>query len=228
VTAPDAHEEGRVIVVWPAIRAVMRAFRPAAWLVLQDVALDAEYHDGRLVASTSARRVAEHLRLDPGTAAAALRVLRDRGVVELSQASGPNGRFGLATYILHLPDGIDVLPPCLDSPYTVNSQPASSCEQELNCVSPGDGPDAATPRRGSTHTVESHAVAAREPADAPSGVAAEVAVLPPRIESCTELSCIVDDCDEPDVGRSQRVRRRRLANPATLGQGSFDLGSGAQ
>jgi len=86
----------------------MRVFRPTVWLVLQDVALDAELRDGRLVASTSARLVATHLRIDPGTAATALRTLRDRGVVELSQAAGPNGRFGLATYTLHLPDGVDV------------------------------------------------------------------------------------------------------------------------
>jgi hypothetical protein len=104
----DGEECG--VVVWLRDRAVMRMFRPATWVVLQDVALDAEWCDGRLVASTSARLVAEHLRIDAGTAAAALRALRDRGVVELSQTSGPNGRFGLATYTLHLPDGVDVLP----------------------------------------------------------------------------------------------------------------------
>ena len=98
----------------------MGAYRPAVWLVLQDVALDAEWRDGRLVASTSARLVAEHLRLDPGTAAAALRALRKAGLVELGQTSGPDGRFGLAGYTLHLPDGIETLSPNPAEPHTEN------------------------------------------------------------------------------------------------------------
>ena len=90
----------RGVVVWSHARDLLRVFRPQVWVVLQDLALDAEWHDGRLVASSSARLVAEHLHIDPGTAAAALRALRDRGVVELCQTSGAAGRFGLA--VLHL------------------------------------------------------------------------------------------------------------------------------
>ena len=80
--------EGAVIVL-PQARKVIRALRPGVWPVLLDIALDAEWRDGRLVAATSARLVAEHLRIDPGTAAAGLRALRQHGLVEVAQARGP-------------------------------------------------------------------------------------------------------------------------------------------
>ena len=108
----------RGVVVWSHGRDLLRVFRPQAWVVLQDLAFDAEWRDGRLVASSSARLVAEHLRIDPGTAAAALRTLRDRGVVELTQSSGAGGRFGLAAYTLLLPPGLEVLSPRRDEPRT--------------------------------------------------------------------------------------------------------------
>ena len=87
VTAEPVGVE-RGVVVWSHARDLLRTFRPQMWVVLQDLALNAEWHDDRLVASSSARLVAEHLHIDPGTAAAALRALRDRGVAELCQTSG--------------------------------------------------------------------------------------------------------------------------------------------
>jgi len=106
------------IVLWPSVRDVLTSMRPVIWLVLEDVALDAYWRDGQLVAPTSARRVAEDLGIEPGTAASALRVLRDRDVVELSRAVGPDGRFGLASYVVHLPLGIELLMPSSVSPET--------------------------------------------------------------------------------------------------------------
>ena len=108
----------RGVVVWSHARDLLRVFRPQMWVVLQDLALDAEWRDGRLVASSSARLVAEHLHIDPGTAAAALRALRDRGVAELCQTSGAAGRFGLASYTLRLPPGLEIVPPPWGSPLT--------------------------------------------------------------------------------------------------------------
>jgi hypothetical protein len=101
----------RGVVVWAHARDLLRTFRPQMWVVLQDLALNAEWHDDRLVAASSARLVAEHLHIDPGTAAAALRALRDRGVAELCQTPGAAGRFGLASYTLQLPLGLEVFPP---------------------------------------------------------------------------------------------------------------------
>jgi hypothetical protein len=114
--AADPAGVDSVVVVWSHARNLLREFRPQAWVVLQDLMLDAEWRDGRLVASSSARLVAEHLHIDPGTAAAGLRTLRDRGVVELTQSSGAGGRFGLAAYTLLLPPGLEVLSPRVDEP----------------------------------------------------------------------------------------------------------------
>ena len=110
---------GRGVVLWSHARDLLRVFRPQVWVVLEDLALDAEWCDGRLVASSSARLVAEHLGIDPGTSAAALRALRDRGVAELCQTSGAAGRFGLAAYTLRLPSGVEVISPCVEQPHTL-------------------------------------------------------------------------------------------------------------
>jgi hypothetical protein len=106
--------------------------RPVVRVVLEDVALDAAWRDGRLVASTSARLVAEHVGVDAGTAASALRVLRERGLVELVRSPAPGGRFGLSAYAVSLPDGIDVIGspraarPRAKSPHTVEHDAATA------------------------------------------------------------------------------------------------------
>jgi hypothetical protein len=83
---------------------------------LEEIALDADAVDGGLVARTSARLIAQHLGLDPGTAASALRTLRVRGLVELAREPGPLGRFGLSVYRLGPLLGVEVLAPCIDPP----------------------------------------------------------------------------------------------------------------
>ena len=50
-------------------RPLRRALRPLVWVTLEEVALDAVVEDGRLVARTSARLVAERLGIDPSTGA---------------------------------------------------------------------------------------------------------------------------------------------------------------
>lgn len=77
-----------------ASRGLRRQLRALAWVTLEEVALDAVDEDGRLVAHTSARQVAERLRIDPGTAAGALRELRDRGSSTSNASTGL--RAGLA------------------------------------------------------------------------------------------------------------------------------------
>ena len=90
-------------------RVLRRELRPLVWVILEDVALDAVVEDGRLVAHTSARQVAERLRLDPGTAAKALRALRERGLVALEPEKGPAARFGLSVYELGSVSGLSVV-----------------------------------------------------------------------------------------------------------------------
>jgi len=90
-------------------RALRCELRPLVWVILEEVALDAVVEDDRLVARTSARQVAERLRVDPGTAATALRALRQRGLVSLEREKVPGGRFGLSVYELRSVSGLSVV-----------------------------------------------------------------------------------------------------------------------
>jgi hypothetical protein len=121
-----AHDEGvrpSGFVVREAARELRRSLRPVAWLVLEELMFDAVDVDGELVVATSARSIAAELRLDPGTVASALRVLRQRGLVELARPHGPCGRFGLSTYRLLAITGLAVLALCADSPREVKPTP---------------------------------------------------------------------------------------------------------
>ncbi len=89
-----------------------------AWTVLEEVLLDALVEGDQIIATTSARRVAAQLNIDAGTAASALRLLRNRGLLELERSSGPAGRFGLSSYVVLGPPGIRLLPPCGERPQT--------------------------------------------------------------------------------------------------------------
>jgi DNA-binding transcriptional ArsR family regulator len=105
-----------VVVVSSASRNLRRALRPLAWVILEEVALDAVVEEGRLVARTSARQVAERVGVNPGTAAEALRVLSRRGLVSLEREKGPAGRFGLSVYRLAPVAGLCVVRPCAAGP----------------------------------------------------------------------------------------------------------------
>ena len=125
-TIGGAHDEGvrtSGFVVREAAREPRRSLRPVAWLVLEELVFDAVDVDGETVVATSARSIAAELRLDPGTVASALRVLRRRGLVELARPHGPCGRFGLSTYRLRAITGLAVLAPCADSPRAVEPTP---------------------------------------------------------------------------------------------------------
>jgi DNA-binding transcriptional ArsR family regulator len=99
------------VLVSRSSRRLRRELRPLVWMVLEEIALDAVLADGRLIARTSARRLAAGLGLDPGTAAGALRALRQKGVLALERESGVSGRFGLAVYVLQRIEGLAVVTP---------------------------------------------------------------------------------------------------------------------
>jgi hypothetical protein len=98
------------VVVGPESRDLRRRLRPVEWVVLEDVALDAVLDNGRAVAATSARRIADGLGIDPGIAASALRRLRSLGLVEHDRADGAASRFGLSVYVLVPTPGIELMP----------------------------------------------------------------------------------------------------------------------
>ncbi len=224
------------VVVRPEVRKVMRALRPSVWPVLLDVALDAEWRDGHLVASTSARLVADHLRIDPGTAAAGLRALREHGLVELTQVSGANGRFGLAIYTLHLPDSIRLLSahplrarkgtprteePCTEKPHAERTREDSW----LVLWCPPDS-DSASLQRDRTDMVHPPATAGHESAHQPTDSPTRIEPWPPPmaslIDAASPTTAAGGDTATP---RSPVPSRGAVAKPS-FEQGVLDLETG--
>ena len=128
--APRARER-HVGVAAPA-REVKRRAGPTAWAVLEDVALDASLDDaGRLVATTSSRRIADNLGMTAGTAARALARLRALGLVSYTRQAGAAGRFGLSAYVLGPVPGLVIVDPAdtpaIALPRPVPPRPALLC-----------------------------------------------------------------------------------------------------
>ena len=153
------NDAGR-IVLGSASRELRRSLRPIEWVVLEDVALDARPDSaGALVASTSARRVADHLGLTPGAVARALGRLRSAGLVTHARQVGPGGRFGLSAYRLGPVPGLDVevadpRSPCLAPPHAVEARMVGPA------AAPGEASDVVEPARRSRHDVAAAVVAA--------------------------------------------------------------------
>jgi hypothetical protein len=202
------------VVLSAECRSLRRALRPLVWVILEEVALDAVVEDGRLVARTSARQVAERLGIDPGTAAAALGDLRRLGLVTSFREAGPAGRFGLSVYQLGAVAGLAVVSPCAAQPYVASPwmpQPA------------GTEPAQVIPCLG------------RPPAKTPLGAAPGVD-LPGHWSSSTdapELASSLDGSVDGRAGTGAAGSARRLSGRAAPGrepvqcpqQGTFDLES---
>jgi len=135
----------RAVLVSRASRRLRRELRPLVWMVLEEVALVAECENGRLIARTSARQVAEGLGIDPGTAAGALRALRQKGVLALERECGVSGRFGLAVYVLAAIDGLIVVTPDMRAPGVGGPHMVQPLVAAPDAVGPvADHPTAAT------------------------------------------------------------------------------------
>lgn len=136
-------------------RDLRRRLRAVEWVVLEDVALDAVFDHGRAVAATSARRIADNLGIDPGTASGALRRLRSLGLVEHDRADGTAGRFGLSVYVLVPTPGIELVPPAeprTPGPRVAEPRTEEPRTKELRRETPRtEPPRTETPRTGSPH-----------------------------------------------------------------------------
>ena len=98
------------VLVSQASRPLRRLLTPVEWVVLEDLALDATHDgDGPPVAATSARQVAGHLGISPGSVAKALGRLRSLGLVTHDRRPGTDGRFGLSVYRLVAVPGLEVV-----------------------------------------------------------------------------------------------------------------------
>ena len=129
---------GRRVVLGPGCEAVRAAAGPLAWVVLEDLALVAEVEPstGRVIALTSAERIAGRVGLTKGAAARALQQLRAVGLVVLDRPLGDRGRFDGSAYRvlpvdgLHLESAPHPGPPAAVSPLPVEPPPAAPSEDK--------------------------------------------------------------------------------------------------
>lgn len=129
-----------------------------AWVILEEVALEAVDEDGRLVARTSARQLADRLGVDPGTAGKALGALRRQGLLVLEREHGPAGRFGLSVYVLGEVAGLTVVRPGSVAPWVASPllEKAGAADSDPAAVTPAkpwlERPRAADPCMAQPHT----------------------------------------------------------------------------
>jgi DNA-binding transcriptional ArsR family regulator len=141
----------RALLLSAESRPLRRALRPLAWVILEEVALDAVFEGGRVVARTSARQIADRLGVDPTTVAKALQTLRRQGLVTLEREKGPAGRFGLSVYTLFPAPGLTLVSPGAADPYGVLPHLVRSVLAEPGMVSPpSDQPCRDTPALSDT------------------------------------------------------------------------------
>jgi hypothetical protein len=199
-------------------RALRRTLRPLAWVTLEEVALSAVVEEGRLVARTSARQVAERLGVDPGTAATALRTLRERGLVRLSREIGPAGRFGLSVNELGPVAGLLVIQPRTTEPFVASPWVVQPAVAE---------PAVALPRAGAPH-VESPRLDSSDPdrpdRPAPGKVGAHIVPFP--VAGDPDSSGVThDERSGCDSDRSVAFSPEPAPSQQSPGQETFDLES---
>jgi hypothetical protein len=130
--------QATMVVLSPTCRALRRRLGALTWFVFEDVVLDAEPAGSGLHAATSARRVAEHLGVTPGTAAGALRKLRQFGLLTHRRLAGASGRFGLSSYRVVLPDGMAIVPrvgaPDMEHPQMADRHAPTATDEPMTRV----------------------------------------------------------------------------------------------
>lgn len=205
---------GSGVVLSGECRPLRQTLRPVTWVILEEVALDAVDEDGRLVARTSARRVAEQLGVNPTTAAEALRVLARRGLVSLERETGPAGRFGLSVYQLFPPAGLCVVQPCAVEPFMVSPSMVKSELEEPDAGSPS----VEAPAAESSHSAERGPRRAGRP---DVGADTDPIVVASDPDSSTDV---------PGGGLSRRPGRSMGSpgsSPHCTGQETLDFGWGS-
>ena len=94
------------LVVGAAGAVLRRRLGPTAWVVLEAAVALANDADGDLVVEASVRSLALEVGLAKNTAARALSVLRDYGLVMFTQTRDDDGLFSAGRYVIALPDDV--------------------------------------------------------------------------------------------------------------------------
>lgn len=212
----DARRESAAVVLSGECRSLRRSLRPLMWVVLEEIALDAAIEDGRLVARTSARQVAERLGINPGTAADALRVLGRGGLVHLEREKGSAGRFGLSVYHLGPVAGLSVVQP----------RAAEPCVVSPPTTPPGmDVPRMASPKAAAPQSEPPGSESPSSDAPVRDGSSRE-----PEATRKAELDCSAAGCGDGPArrpGRSPAASGQPGSSLQCPGQETLDFGSGS-
>jgi len=204
------------IVVTTASRPLRRQLRPLVWVALEEVALGAVAEEGRLVARTSARQVAELLGVEPGTVAGALRTLRQHGLLALEREKGPTGRFGLSVYVLGRIDGLSVGSPRVAEPSAVSPLMIK--------------PDVAKPEMALSHTGRRHVemsrfeISAEVATDTAGAGAAAVGTAGPPRDRPSVLERRPAEAVVARYARAEGAGTPSVPPPQCPGQEALDLG----
>lgn len=129
------------LLLGPAASDVRRQVGPTAWVVLEEIALEAAPDAaGRLVARTSTRQLATRLEMTPGTIGRALAKLTTCGLVRREdQRDVRTGRFGEVVYVLGpIPGLVPMSTPGVESPRTARPVKVKPCTKPQHAAG---GPD---------------------------------------------------------------------------------------
>ncbi|MHB1533180.1 MAG: winged helix-turn-helix transcriptional regulator [Acidimicrobiales bacterium] len=214
----DEGAGSHAVLLGAECRPLRRGLRPLVWVTLEEVALDAVAEDGRLLARTSARQIADRLGLDPTTVAGALQALRRRGLVTLEREKGPAGRFGLSVYALGPAPGLTLVTPGRVDPCVVMPSVVRPILEEPGMVSAStDQPCPDSPALAASDTVQPGV----DPPDMETSDVERSDVVAPDTSDATP--------GRRPPGRGDRAGRARSrpASPLSqcLGQTTLDLGS---
>jgi len=186
VASPDSPGASTVVIA-AASRLTKQAVGVTAWVVLEDVVLDATLDaEGQAVAVTSVRRIAAHLGVSKNTVQRALTRLLAAGLLTYETEHEPNrGAITRSRYRLALDTGLAV---------SLDARPSNGVAT----------PNAACPKRDDASQRRACPQDGHTESSSPPTRAADPSVRPARP---VQLS-LLDDTPARSPGRSRRLARR--------------------
>lgn len=120
-----------MVTVFASSRDIKRAVGPTAWVILEDIALDAVVDErGRLVADTSVRRIAANLGIDTDTVARDLVSLRAHRLVQPAQVGDRHvGWKAMSHFVIDASAGVE---PFMSIPSLLRSEQTAWLVQALS------------------------------------------------------------------------------------------------
>ena len=144
----DDRPDDTVVVMSAASRSLRRALRPLAWVILEDVALDAVPRTAGWWPAPRPARSPSDSESTRGPLPEHCASCVSAGFLVLEREKGPAGRFGLSVYVIGTIPGLTVISPSADRPCTVSSFVVSPLAVLPSAVYPRmDGPHMCPPNK---------------------------------------------------------------------------------